>query len=287
MKIVGPKIDSHIIDGRVISKAINAETAKLIHERNVTPGLAVILVGEDPASHLYVNLKKKACLGAGIDFHSYLFDADHRQEQVVETIEFLNHDPDIHGILVQLPLPENFAADEIIKAIDPKKDVDGFHPDNIEATRNKKPTIISPLALGIDRMIQETKIDLHNKVITVLANNEILAEPFHYLYGTDNNVRMVKPDNKDCQALCHESDILIVAVGRPHFITNDFIKDNAVIIDVGINSVAGQTVGDVDFENALLKVSYISPVPGGVGPMTIAYLLRNLLELASSAKAQP
>jgi len=244
--------------------------------------LAAILVGNDKASELYVTLKERACERAEIDFHLYKFDESQTDSEIIEVIKFLNQDPDIDAILVQLPLPEKFDEKEIIKAMDPKKDVDGFHPENILKLQARKPEILSPLALGIDAMIQETKIKLENKKITILSNSEIFAEPFKFLYAKHNQVTGTNLKDPDHKEKCHEADILIVAIGNPKYITNEFVKDQAVVIDVGINDLGDETVGDVDFHNVMLKAGYITPVPGGVGPLTIAYLLKNTIRLAEN-----
>lgn len=271
-------MDAKIIDGKSIADQLNLELRAEVKDLEPQPGLAAILIGDDPASQLYVNLKKKACELAGLEFHRYFFEG-FEEDKIIEAIEYLNHDESIHGILVQLPLPKELNTDRIIAAIDPTKDVEGFHPVNLEKLKQGAPAILSPLVLGIQRLIEETKIEVKDKKITILGNHEHLLLPFKFLYGKNNEVVNVTPDDADFKTICHEADILIVAVGRPRFVKNNFIKKDAIVIDVGINNVRGQTVGDVDFEEILLKASFISPVPGGVGPMTIAYLLRNTVKL--------
>ncbi len=281
MEIIGPKLNGHIIDGRALADAIKIDVRKKIVDEKLTPGLAIILVGEDPASHLYVNLKKKACFDVGIEMHLYKFPVNATQAEVLEAIQFLNQDEATHAILVQLPLPKQFNEDEIISAIDPKKDVDGFHKVNLQNLKDGKSTIISPLVLGINRLIEETQVELKNKNIVVLSNNPLFAEPFQSFYGKTNTVTSVTLQTPEFKTVCHEADILIVAVGKANFIDNTFIKEDGIVIDVGINSVNGKTTGDIDFDNVILKASFVSPVPGGVGPMTIAYLLKNTVDLCS------
>ncbi|OGF31965.1 hypothetical protein A2223_00775 [Candidatus Falkowbacteria bacterium RIFOXYA2_FULL_35_8] len=279
MKITGPKLKCQIIDGKYLAEQINLETYKTINSNKIEPGLAVILVGNDPASELYVSLKQRACLNANINFHLYKFDESSSEKEIIEVIKFLNADEETNAILVQLPLPEKFDANKIILSIDQNKDVDGFHPKNIEKIKLGKPTILSPLVLGVDRLIQETKTELNNKIITIFANHEIFAEPFKFLYEKNNKIIFTSLNDHQAQEKCHEADILIVAIGKPKFVNNKFIKDNAIVIDIGINEISGETVGDVDANNVILKASFITPVPGGVGPMTIAYLLKNTLQL--------
>jgi methylenetetrahydrofolate dehydrogenase (NADP+) / methenyltetrahydrofolate cyclohydrolase len=268
-----------IINGAELADKLKLTLRKKIIDLPTKPSLAAILVGDDPASKLYVNLKKKACDLVDIDFHRYLFDGDYSNEDIIETINFLNKDSDVNGILVQLPLPERYNTDKIIGAIDPQKDVDGFHPATLKSLKANKPAIVSPLALGVDEMLKEVKELPENKTITILCNHKVFAEPFIYLYGKKNKLNVLTPADKKIKETCHEADILIVAIGKPKFIKNDFIKKDAIVIDIGINKVKDKTVGDVDFDNAMLKAKYITPVPGGVGPMTIAMLLENTYQL--------
>jgi len=209
----------------------------------------------------------------------YRFDGDYTDKEVIEAIEFLNKDEDITGILVQLPLPEKYDTNAIISAIDPQKDVDGFHPESLKMVKEGHPTILSPLVLGIDGLIMSTNEPLENKVITVLSNHEVFAEPFQFLYGKHNKVFPTTLNDPLWQEKCHNADILIVAIGKPQFIANEVVKQDAIVIDVGINKLDDDTVGDVDFNNVILKAKFISPVPGGVGPMTVAYLMKNLVTL--------
>lgn len=279
LKIPKDKLGAQIINGALLAENINTQTCAQIFQEKIAPGVAVILVGDNPSSKLYVNLKKKACDKVRIDFHLYEFHDNYSDEQIIEVIQYLNQDSEINAILVQLPLPEKLDESKIINAIAPNKDVDGFHPENLAKIKMGKPSILSPLTLGVDAMIQETKINLENKKIVVLANHDLIAIPFNYLYGQKNIVAYVHPDDLNAQKKCHDADILIVAIGRPQYVNNEFVKHGAVVIDIGINKLGDKTVGDVDFDNVMLKTSFISPVPGGVGPMTIAFLLKNTIDL--------
>lgn len=279
LKIVGEKLDCQIINGQELAEKINLTTCDNIFDQEIFPSVAVILIGKNPASQLYVNLKKKACEKVRIDFHLYEFPEPYQEEKIIEVIQFLNQDPEINAILVQLPLPSGLDEEKIIRAIDPRKDVDGFHPENLAKIKQGQPMILSPLTLGVDAMISETKVELKNKKIVIFANHDLILEPFKYLYGAHNQVEYVNPDDPQAKEKCHTADILIVAIGRPLYVTNEFIKQGAIVIDIGINKLNNKTVGDVDFENAILKAGFISPVPGGVGPLTIAFLLKNTVTL--------
>jgi len=279
MKINGQKFKCQIIDGRRIAERIHAKSCVTIGDESIEPGIAAILIGDDKASNLYVNLKEQACEDVKVNFNLYRFHESQSEEEIIETIKFLNTDPEVNAILVQLPLPSKFNEHKIIEAIDPKKDVDGFHPENLKLLKEGKPEILSPLALGVDAMIKETKIELNDKKIAILSNHEFIAEPFKHLYGENNEVYHVSPKDNDAKDQCHDADILIVAIGQPLEVNNKYIKDDAVVIDIGINKLKDKTVGDVDFNNVMLKASFISPVPGGVGPLTIAFLIQNTIDL--------
>lgn len=268
-----------ILDGKKLAEDVKRAVREEVRALPGEPGLAAVLIGNDPASELYVKLKKQSCEAAGIHFSVYRFDADHETKDIIEAISFLNKDEEINGILVQLPLPEKYNTDEIIGSIDPAKDVDGFHPATLKSISEGKPTILSPLVLGIDGLIMATKEPVENKVITLLCNHEVFAEPFKFLYGKNNKVFPTTLDDPLWQEKCHNADILIVAIGKPQFITNEVVKQDATVIDVGINKLKDDTVGDIDFNNVILKSKFITPVPGGVGPMTVAYLMKNLVTL--------
>jgi len=268
-----------IIDGRKLSLQMLVDIRQKVLKLDQTPGLAVLLIGDDPSSHLYVKLKKKACEDCNIDFHRYLFNAHTPEDEIVKVIEFLNNDPDTTGILVQLPLPEGYNTDRIIGAIDPNKDVDGFHPVNLENIKQCNLKIVSPLVLGIVELIKSTGEVIENKKITILCNHKIFGEPFHCFFDASNTIDIVTLEDADYQEKVATADILVVSIGKQQFITAEMIKQDAIIIDVGINKVNDEIFGDVDFESVISKVKYITPVPGGVGPMTISLLLENLIKL--------
>lgn len=268
------------LNGKELSEKFLKKIAAQVKKMPRKPGLAAVLIGDDPSSHLYVKLKQQACEKCDIHFHRYYFNGDEAEKELIKVIGFLNGDDEINGILVQLPLPEKYNTNKIIQAIEPNKDVDGLHP----ATRTKFCSqcsgIASPLVLGIVELLKSTKEKIENKKIAILCNHKIFGEPFFCFYGKDNKIDVLTLDDADYQDKLKNADIAIVALGKPKFITKKMIKDGAIIIDVGINKVNGKVVGDVDFENVLPKVKFISPVPGGVGPMTIAALLTNLIRLA-------
>ena len=267
-----------IIDGKVIAQKFKQEIRDKVKKMDKKPGLAAILVGDDKASHQYVKLKKKACNYTEINFHRYYFEGDCTEQEIIKAIEFLNKDKDIDGILVQLPLPEQYNEDNIIAAIKPKKDVDGFHPENIKKLRQGKPEIISPAALGILELLKATNQPLEDRNILIVSNSRLFSEPLIYLLRK-NNVKAIASSHKNLKKECQKADVLIVAIGQAEFVEKDFIKKDATVIDVGINQLGDETVGDVNFFDVADKVSFISPVPGGVGPMTVAMLLENVLRL--------
>lgn len=257
-----------LIDGKKIADEILVNIAKEVIKLKKRPGLAAILVGDNPASQLYLRLKKEACEKVGLDFHSYFLEKDCPETKVLEVIDFLNNDPETQGILVQLPLPSGFNTDKVIKAIDPKKDVDGFHSHS---------KFTSPNVLGIIELIKSTGLDLKDKKVAILSNSKLFADPFKKLLPKSIiNYSNPKSLITNPQSLLGY-DILIIAVGKPNFLKPSMIKKDAILIDVGINKVKGKTVGDID--PACDKIAaWRSPVPGGVGPMTVAMLLTNLVK---------
>lgn len=273
-------MSSKIINGKELSQKILLDVKRQVLKMERKPGLAVILIGDDPSSHLYVKLKKQACEVCDIEFHRYFFDADCKLEEVLAVIDFLNNDSGVDGILVQLPLPPNFDTEKIIAAISPSKDVDGFHPATMEKIKKCDLTLVSPLVLGIIELIKATNENIVGKNIVILCNHEIFGEPFHCFYGEGNKVEIVTLEDKNYQEKVRQADVLIVSLGKAQFITASMVKKDAIIIDVGINKINEEIFGDVDLDSVLPKVKFITPVPGGVGPMTIAFLLQNLLKLA-------
>lgn len=270
-----------LIDGKKIANQITQEVANEINDKNLKVGLAVIVVGEDPASQLYVKLKRKACDKVGIQFHLYKFPSNTPTKEVIDSIHFLNKDQTINAILVQLPLAKNLDAKKIIAAIDPSKDVDGFHSKNIEKFMKGDVSLIPGLTEGINILLTDTGKDLTNKKICILANSDEFAEPLEkYFQNNGLTANHVHLDQPDWLERVKQADVLITAVGKPLLITADNIKNDVIIIDVGTNRLTKKTVvGDIDFDSVCDKCSHITPVPGGVGPMTIAILLKNAVRL--------
>ena len=245
-----------------------------------TPCLAVILVGDDPASQSYVKGKSKACEEIGIKNITLKFHKDTSEIEILRKIQELNLDPDVHGILVQLPLPDHIDEHKVMNFIDPKKDVDGFHPFNVDALYTSKHNGIYPCTpKGIIHLLNENDIQIAGKNAVVIGRSNIVGLPIAKLL-LDNNatVTVCHSKTKDLAKITSEADILVVAIGKPKFVKADMVKPGAVIIDVGVNRVDRKLVGDVDFDNVEYKVKAITPVPGGVGPMTITCLMENTIE---------
>ncbi len=272
--------ENKIIDGIEISHKIKLEIRREIIERDLIPGLAIILVGNDSASQLYVSKKEKACAEVGIIFNKYLFKDDEDEKNIIDCINFLNADDEVDAIIVQLPLPKKFDTQKIINSIDPKKDVDGFHPENIKKFLSDQTYIEPVLAQSIKHAIFYTNENLEGKTAVVLGNSHEFIEPVEKMLG---NLKIktshAHATDNDWKEKTSSADILITAVGEAFLIMADMIKNDAIVIDVGINKVQNATVGDVDYTDVFPKCSHITPVPGGIGPITIAYLLKNTLEL--------
>lgn len=274
-----------IIDGKTISAQIKdelKEKAAKKREAGVNITLAVIQVGDDPASSVYVRNKKKGCEYIGIGSESYELPGQTSQEELLKLIDELNHKEEINGILVQLPLPSHIDEDTVIKAIDPKKDVDGFHPQSVGALCIGQPGFVSCTPAGIIQLLKRSQIAIEGKECVVLGRSNIVGKPMAILLLRENaTVTIAHSRTKNLKEVTKRADILIVAIGKPKMITVDYIKEGAVVIDVGINrDENGKLCGDVDFESAAPVCSAITPVPGGVGPMTIAMLLNNCMESA-------
>lgn len=267
------------IDGRKIAMSIRKELREKVAKLKEKPGLAIILIGDDPGSHVYVSLKEEAAREAGIYFEKYIFPATVSEVGVLELIRQLNANKAIHGIVIQFPLPEGFSKEYIISAITPEKDVDGFHPDNIKALLASKPLIVPGLAAGIMKLVESTAVELSGKRSLVIANSRIFSEPLGYLLEQQGvETEACNPDKSNCDYLSREADILVVAIGRPNLIKAQAVKPGAIVIDVGYNRINNRPVGDVDFESVGNKAGWITPVPGGVGPMTVAMLLKNVVK---------
>jgi len=272
-----------LIDGKKIARELIQKITERIRTEMLEPQLAVILVGHDPASELYVKLKEKHCREAGITIHIYRIPESEDEFTLHKTIQFLNNDPEIDAILIQLPLPESFDQDRAIALMDYRKDVDGFHPTNIHSYLDGKPQIILPgLSLAIWHLIESTgEKQYHDKHALIVAKSERFTQPTKKLLEERGmTVAIAKPDENELTQKMRDAEILITAIGKPQLITSDMVREGATVIDVGINTLHGITVGDVDFASVAPKTAFITPVPGGVGPMTVAMLLLNTTILA-------
>lgn len=272
-----------IIDGKKISAQIKEElkekTARL-KDKGITVTLAVIQVGKDPASSVYVGNKKKACEYIGIRSLAYELEEDTSEDELLALIEELNKREDVNGILVQLPLPAQINEDKVIRMIDPKKDVDGFHPQSVGALCIGQPGFVSCTPAGIIQLLKRSGIEIEGKECVVIGRSNIVGKPMALLLLRENGtVTVAHSRTKNLEEIARRADILIVAVGRPKMINASFVKEGAVVIDVGIHrNSENKLCGDVDFEAVADRCSAITPVPGGVGPMTIAMLMHNCVE---------
>lgn len=277
---------AQIIDGKAVSAAVKeevaAEAAKLKEEHGLKVGLAVVIVGNDPASKVYVNNKKKACEAVGFKSFEYALDENTTQEQLLDLVSVLNRDETVNGILVQLPLPKHIDEKAIINAISPDKDVDAFHPVNVGKIMIGEYSFLPCTPAGVMRLIESTGVDITGKQCVVIGRSNIVGKPQAMLLLQKNGtVTVCHSKTKNLKEICLSADILVVAIGRAKFVTGDMIKEGAVVIDVGMDrDENGKLCGDVDFESAEKKAGYITPVPGGVGPMTIAMLMKNTLTAA-------
>lgn len=276
---------SKIIDGRAVSKAVRervaAQTA-ILKEKGITPGLAVIIVGDDSASHVYVNNKKKACEEVGIRSFEFALDASTTQEELNTLVRALNDREDVNGILCQLPLPKGLDDKQVIALIDPKKDVDAFHSVNVGKIMIGDYNFLPCTPAGVMELIHSTGVEVAGKNAVVIGRSNIVGKPMAMLLLHENaTVTIAHSKTKELAAVCAGADILVAAVGIAKFVTADMVKAGAVVIDVGMDrDENGKLCGDVDFEAVCEKAGYITPVPGGVGPMTISMLLENTLTAA-------
>lgn len=279
-------MSARIIDGKTLAQKLKEEVKQEVNElrnKGVIPGLAVILVGDDSASRVYVNGKKRACEEAGIHSEEYVFPSTASQNELKTLIEELNVKPEISGILLQLPIPVHLDEQELLRAISPLKDVDGLHPVSIGNLLLGYEGFVSCTPAGVMELLREYEVDIEGKECAVVGRSNMVGKPQALLLlNQHGTVTICHSRTKNLAEVCRRADILIVAVGRPHFITGDMIKPGAVVIDVGINRSEGtkKVVGDVDFESAKDKAGLITPVPGGVGPMTITMLLKNTVRAA-------
>lgn len=274
-----------IIDGKNLAKKIR-QNLKIecdeLKENGVNPKLAVIMVGDNPASKVYVRNKSKACEEVGIEYKEYLLGEDTKQEELIELIKELNNNKEIHGILLQSPIPNHLNINEAFKAITYSKDVDGFTPSSVGKLCIGEDTFISCTPYGVMKMFEEYEIDLTGKDVVILGRSNIVGKPLIQCCLQKNaTVTVCHSKTKNLKEYTKRADIIIAAIGRSKFVTEDMVKEGAVVIDVGINrGEDGKLTGDVDFQNVEKKVSYITPVPGGVGPMTIAMLMNNVIKAA-------
>ena len=281
-------MSAKIIDGKALAAAVKQEAAQQVEElkaRGITPCLAVVLVGEDPASQVYVRGKINDCAQCGIDSRSVRLPETATQAELLAQVKLLAEDPAVHGILVQLPLPAQIDEKTVIDAIPPEKDVDGFSPVNVGSMQIGEPCYLPCTPAGCIRMIESTGIEISGKNAVVIGRSNIVGKPAAMLLlGKNATVTICHSKTRNLEEICASADILVAAVGRAGFVTGDMVKPGAVVIDVGINRGAdGKLHGDVDFEAAAEKAAWITPVPGGVGPMTRAMLMLNTVEAARRA----
>ena len=285
---------SSVIDGKAVAAAVleecRTETAEL-KAKGITPGLAVVLVGDDPASHVYVSSKVRTCAELGLHSRKIVLPATATQEEVLAIVRELNADPAIHGILVQSPPPKHIDEDAVVRTLDPRKDVDGFHPENVAKLVLEDPTGFVPCTpAGCMRLLAAAGVKTAGAEAVVIGRSMIVGKPMALLLmakGADATVTVAHSRSRDLPAICRRADIIIAAVGRPEMVKADWVKEGAVVIDVGINRVDDPTtkkgyrlVGDVAYAEVAPKCAAITPVPGGVGPMTIALLIKNTLQAA-------
>ncbi|HEO0178304.1 TPA: bifunctional methylenetetrahydrofolate dehydrogenase/methenyltetrahydrofolate cyclohydrolase [Streptococcus agalactiae] len=277
---------TELIDGKALSQKMQAELGRKVErlkeQHGIIPGLAVILVGDNPASQVYVRNKERSALEAGFKSETLRLSESISQEELIDIIHQYNEDKSIHGILVQLPLPQHINDKKIILAIDPKKDVDGFHPMNTGHLWSGRPMMVPCTPAGIMEMFREYHVDLEGKHAVIIGRSNIIGKPMAQLLLDKNaTVTLTHSRTRNLSEVTKEADILIVAIGQGHFVTKDFVKEGAVVIDVGMNrDENGKLIGDVVFEQVAEVASMITPVPGGVGPMTITMLLEQTYQAA-------
>ena len=273
------------IDGKEVSAAVREQIAAEVSElkaKGITPGLAVIIVGNDPASRVYVNNKKKGCEQVGMNSFEYALPEETTTDELIALIEKLNNDNDVHGILCQLPVPKHIDEEKVLNAISPEKDVDAFHPVNCGKVMTGDYTFAPCTPAGMVEMLKYYNIPVAGKHCVIIGRSNIVGKPMAMLMLKNNaTVSVCHSKTENLSEITKQADILVAAVGRAKFVTADMVKDGAVVLDVGINRMEdGKLCGDVDFDDVAEKTSYITPVPGGVGPMTITMLLKNTLAAA-------
>lgn len=277
---------SKIIDGKELAKKVRLElkdeVEKLKKDENIHPKLAVIMVGSDPASQIYVRNKSKACDEIGIEFEEFLLDENTTQKELLDLIDKLNENEKVNGILLQSPIPKNLDINEAFRRISPEKDVDGFNPVNVGKLTLGQKGFVSCTPFGVIKMLEEYNIDIEGKNAVVLGRSNIVGKPMSQcLLNKNATVTICHSKTKNINDITKNADIIVAAIGKKEFVKGDMVKEGAVVIDVGINrGEDGKLKGDVDFEEVSKKASYITPVPGGVGPMTIAMLMTNVVKAA-------
>lgn len=274
---------STIIDGKELAKKIRGNLeieCEELKQKGIKSKLAVIMVGDDPASKVYVKNKSKACEDVGIEYEEYLLESKITQKELIDLIKRLNEDNTVNGILLQSPIPSNLDINEAFRTIAPEKDVDGFNPINVGKLVLNQDTFVSCTPFGIIKMFEEYNIDLCGKNVVILGRSNIVGKPLiHCCLNKNATVTTCHSKTQNIKEIAQNADILISAIGKAHFVTTNMVKENAIVIDVGINRLDnGKITGDVDFENVKEKAEFITPVPGGVGPMTIAMLMNNVIK---------
>lgn len=270
----------NLLDGKKLANKIRGELAKKVKENELKPNLAVILCGDNEASKIYVNIKSKYCKEVGIDFQEYIFNEDVTEKELLDLIEKLNNDKKVNGILVQYPVPKHINLQKVASKILPEKDVDGFNPYNIGLLNIGQPNFIPCTPYGVMKLFEEYNIDLVGKKVVIIGRSNVVGKPMaECLLNAGSTVTVCHTKTKDLKAELLNADIIISSAGKRKLVTEDMVKDGTIVIDVGTNrDDNGKICGDVDFENVKKKASYITPNPGGVGPMTVAMLLNNVVK---------
>jgi methylenetetrahydrofolate dehydrogenase (NADP+)/methenyltetrahydrofolate cyclohydrolase len=278
-----------ILDGKQLAQQIRSELAEevveFIQNNGVVPCLAAVIVGDDPASEVYVRNKRRACEAVGIDSQLHRLDADASSEELLRLIAKLNKDQAVHGILVQLPLPKQIEASRVLIAVNPSKDVDAFHPENVGRLVQGRPRFLPCTPQGVQQLLVRSGIEIAGRHVVVLGRSDIVGRPLSIMLsqrgpGGDATVTLCHSRTPDLPSVTRMADILVVAIGRPKYVTAEMVKPGAVVVDVGINRTAEGVVGDVDFAAVREVAGAITPVPGGIGPLTVAMLLKNTLAAA-------
>ena len=278
-----------LLDGKAVASTIRSEiadeTAKFRADHGIVPKLAAVLVGEDPASQVYVRNKQRACEAAGIDSELHRLPEDLAETRLLKLVSDLNHDASVHGILVQLPLPSTISTEKVLQAVNPTKDVDAFHPENVGRMVQGKPRFLPCTPQGIQQLLIRQQIETAGRRVVVIGRSDIVGKPIAYMLGNrgvggDATVTICHSKTLELNTITRQAEILIVAIGRPKFVTAEMVQQGAVVIDVGIHRSNEGLVGDVDFASVAPMAGAITPVPGGVGPLTVAMLLKNTLRAA-------